>query len=128
LRDEGLEPEVQEQESDEQEGEVISQSPSGGTEVARGETVTITVSTGRPQVDVPDVVGMTEEQAAARLNSAGLTPDRQERSVTDPTQDGVVIEQRPGAGTRVDEGRQVVIVIGVLEQDDTLEPVPPDTP
>jgi serine/threonine-protein kinase len=128
LRDEGLEPEVQEQESDEQEGEVISQSPSGGTELARGETVTITVSTGRPQVDVPDVVGMTEEQAAARLNSAGLTPDRQERAVTDPTQDGVVIEQRPGAGTRVDEGRQVVIVIGVLEQDDTLEPVPPDTP
>jgi serine/threonine-protein kinase len=128
LRDEGLEPSVQEEESDEQEGDVISQSPGGGTEVARGETVTITVSTGRPQVDVPDVVGMTEEQAAARLNSAGLTPERQERAVTDPTQDGVVIEQRPGAGTRVDEGRQVVIVIGVLEQDDTLEPVPPDTP
>ena len=34
--------------------------------------------------------------------------------MTDPSQDGVVIEQRPGAGTQVDEGSQVVIVIGVL--------------
>jgi beta-lactam-binding protein with PASTA domain len=41
----------------------------------------------------------------------------------------VVIEQRPGAGTEVDKGSQVVIVIGVLVQQDTLEePVPPDSP
>ena len=32
-----------------------------------------------------------------------------------------MIEQRPGAGTEVDEGSQVVIVIGVLQQEDTLE-------
>jgi serine/threonine-protein kinase len=128
LRDEGLQVAVEEQESDEPEGDVVSQTPSGGTKVQRGETVTITVSTGRPQVDVPDVIGMTEEQAASRLSSLGLSPDRQERAVTDPSQDGRVIEQRPGAGTQVDEGRQVVIVIGVLEQDDTLEPVEPETP
>ena len=48
--------------------------------------------------------------------------------MTDPSQDGVVIEQRPGAGTQVDEGSQVVIVIGVLAQDDTLEDLPPATP
>jgi eukaryotic-like serine/threonine-protein kinase len=77
---------------------------------------------------VPDVVGMSEERATARLSSAGLTPVRQERTVTDPAQDGVVIEQRPGAGTEVDQGRQVVIVIGVLQQDDTLEPAPPESP
>jgi serine/threonine-protein kinase len=122
LRDDGLEVAVDEQESDEPEGDVISQSPTGGTQVARGETVTITVSTGRPQVAVPDVVGMGEEGASGRLGAAGLTPVRQEREVTDPTQDGVVIEQRPGAGTEVDEGAQVVIVIGVLRQEDTLEP------
>jgi serine/threonine-protein kinase len=128
LRDEGLTVAVDEQESDEPEGDVISQSPAGGTQVERGETVTITVSTGRPQAEVPDVVGDTEERAASRLSSAGLTPVRQERTVTDPSQDGVVIEQRPGAGTQVDEGSQVVIVIGVLAQDDTLEELPPATP
>jgi beta-lactam-binding protein with PASTA domain len=129
LRDEGLDVAVDEQESDEPEGDVISQSPSGGSTVARGETVTITVSTGRPQVAVPDVVGMGEGRASGRLSGAGLTPVTQERPVTDPAQDGVVIEQRPGAGTEVDEGSQVVIVIGVLEPEDTLEePVAPESP
>jgi eukaryotic-like serine/threonine-protein kinase len=128
LRDEGLEVAAEEQESDEQEGDVISQSPAGGTRVSRGETVTIVVSTGRPQVDVPDVVGMREESARARLTGAGLTVARQERTVTDPTEDGVVVEQRPGAGTQVDQGAQVVIVIGLLQQDETLEEVPPAEP
>jgi serine/threonine-protein kinase len=129
LRDEGLEVAVDEQESDEPEGDVISQSPAGGSRVTRGETVTITVSTGRPQVTVPDVVGISEERASGSLGAAGLNPVRQERQVTDPTQDGVVIEQRPGAGTEVDEGSQVVIVIGVVQQQDTLEePAAPESP
>ena len=59
LRDEGLEVSAEEQESDVAEGDVISQNPSAGTSVTRGATVTIVVSTGRPQVDVPDVVGMS---------------------------------------------------------------------
>jgi serine/threonine-protein kinase len=128
LRDEGLEVAVEEEESDEPEGDVISQSPAGGTEVPRGETVTITVSTGPAQVEVPDVVGLGEEQATARLRSDKLAPVREERPVTDPEQDGVVLEQRPGAGVEVDEGREVVIVVGVLEPGDTLEEAPGTTP
>jgi serine/threonine-protein kinase len=128
LRDEGLEVAVEEEESDEPEGDVISQSPAGGTEVPRGETVTITVSTGPAQVEVPDVVGLGEERATARLRSDKLAPVREERPVTDPEQDGVVLEQRPGAGVEVDEGREVVIVVGVLEPGDTLEEAPGTTP
>ena len=128
LRDEGLEVAVDEAESDVPEGDVISQSPGAGAKVTRGTTVTITVSTGRPKVDVPDVVGLKEERAIAQLSGAGLTPVRQERTVTDPAQDGVVIEQRPGGGTEVDQGRQVVIVVGVLKKDDTLEQAPPPSP
>ena len=124
LRDDGFRVGVVEQESDEPEGDVISQSPGAGTELTRGGTVTITVSTGRPQVDVPDVIGLKEGSASSRLRSAGLEPVTQERTVTDPAQDGVVVEQRPGSGTQVDRGRQVVIVIGVLE---VTEPAPPTT-
>jgi serine/threonine-protein kinase len=128
LRDEGLEVAVEEEESDEPEGDVISQNPAGGTQVTRGERVTITVSTGRPQVEVPDVVGLGENQATSRLRSDNLQPVREERAVTDPEQDGVVLEQRPGAGVEVDEGGEVVIVIGVLEPGDTLEEAPGETP
>ena len=125
LRDEGFGVSVSEEESDEPEGDVISQSPAGGTELARGETVTITVSTGQPQVDVPDVIGLSERDARSKLRAAGLEPVTQERTVTDPSQDGVVVEQRPGSGTEVDKGREVVIVIGVLE---VVEPPPTTTP
>ena len=128
LRDEGLSVAVEEQESDETEGDVIAQNPGGGAEIPRGEPVTITVSTGRPQIDVPDVIGQTEERAAGTISAAGLNPVTQERTVTDPSQDGVVIEQRPGAGTSVDQGDQVTLVIGVLEEQDTLEPVEPESP
>jgi eukaryotic-like serine/threonine-protein kinase len=125
LHDAHLEVEVDEQESEDvAEGDVISQSPGAGAKLSRGSTVTITVSKGKPKVTVPDVVGMKEAKANSALSRAGLTPVRQEREVTDPTQDGVVIEERPGSGSQVDKGSQVVIVVGVLKQSDTLAPAP----
>jgi eukaryotic-like serine/threonine-protein kinase len=125
LRDAHLEAQVDEQESETvPEGDVISQDPAAGTDVTRNSTVTIAVSTGKPQVTVPDVVGMKEAKASSTLSRSGLTPSREEREVTDPTQDGVVIEQRPGSGADVDKGSQVTIVVGVLKQDDTLQQTP----
>ncbi len=124
----GLSTTVQEQESEETVGNVISQDPSGGSELERGSTVTIVVSTGIPQADVPDVVGLSERDATIQLGNAGLAPVRRERTVTDPSQDGVVIDQRPGGGSEVDEGTQVLILVGVLEEEDTLENTEPEAP
>jgi serine/threonine-protein kinase len=125
LRDAHFSPAVEEAESEDvAEGDVISQSPAAGTKLSRGSTVTITVSKGKPKVSVPDVVGMKEAKATSTLSRAGLAPSREEREVTDPTQDGVVIEQRPGSGSQVDKGSQVVIVVGVLKKDDTLQQAP----
>jgi eukaryotic-like serine/threonine-protein kinase len=125
LRGEGLGVAVEEAESDALEGEVIGQDPGGGSQVARGATVTITVSAGRPQTDVPNVTGLSGPDAASQLGQAGLVPVERERTVTDPDQDGVVIDQRPGAGTEVSPGTEVVIIIGVLEEQDTLEQAEP---
>jgi eukaryotic-like serine/threonine-protein kinase len=125
LAAEGFGVAVQEQESEEAVGEVIAQSPEGGAEVDRGTTVTITVSTGIEQIDVPNVVGLSPRDAAGQISSAGLTPVRSERSVTDPAEDGVVIDQRPGAGVELDEGGQVVIIVGVLQPEEEVQPLPP---
>ena len=124
----GLSTTVQEQESEETVGNVITQDPSGGSELERGSTVTIVVSTGIPQADVPNVVGLSERDATTQLGNAGLAPVRRERTVTDPSQDGVVIDQRPGGGSEVDEGTQVLILVGVLEEEDTLENTEPEAP
>ena len=130
LRDEGLSPSVDEEESDEPEGDVISQSPSrrdrGDARRDRDDHRLHRAAAGRGARRRRPRRGAGDLPARA---SAGLEPVREERTVTDPSQDGVVIEQRPGAGAQVDEGREVVIVIGVLEPGDTLEERrPPDTP
>jgi eukaryotic-like serine/threonine-protein kinase len=126
ISDAGLVPAVQEAESEEPEGEVISQDPSAGTELRLGSTVTITVSTGIEQVVVPDVVGIGAGDAERQLRAEGLVPVRREMEVADPSQDGQVIDQRPAAGVEVDQGREVVIVVGALVEQEQLAPVEPD--
>jgi beta-lactam-binding protein with PASTA domain len=124
----GLEPAVQEQESEEPEDDVIAQNPAAGTEVDRGSTVTITVSTGIEKVSVPNVVGLGSRDARQQLRGADLVPTVQEVDVTDPSQDGLVVDQRPVAGIELETGRQVVIMVGVLIEDDVITPEPEATP
>jgi beta-lactam-binding protein with PASTA domain/tRNA A-37 threonylcarbamoyl transferase component Bud32 len=56
-------------------GLVFKQDPAEGKLVAKGSTVTIWVSTGKPMVDVPDVVGKSQSDAVQAVKDAGLTPD-----------------------------------------------------
>jgi eukaryotic-like serine/threonine-protein kinase len=122
----GLVPAVREAESEEPEGEVISQDPSAGSELRLGSTVTITVSTGIEQVVVPDVVGIGAGDAERQLRAEGLVPVRREMEVAEPSEDGQVIDQRPAAGVEVEPGREVVIVVGALVEQEQLAPVEPD--
>jgi serine/threonine-protein kinase len=122
----GLEPAVEEQESEEPEDDVIAQNPVAGSEVDRGSTVTITVSTGIETVSVPNVVGLSRRDASQQLRAVDLVPSVQEVDVTDPSQDGAVVEQRPVAGIELETGRQVVIMVGVLIQDDVITPEQPE--
>jgi eukaryotic-like serine/threonine-protein kinase len=125
IEDSGLVPAVQEQESEEPEGEVIAQEPVGGTQLERGETVTITVSTGIEEVSVPDVTGLTGRDAAGQLRAEGLVPLQREVDVTEEGQDGVVVEQRPAAGVQLQPGRTVVILVGALVEPEVLTPEDP---
>jgi eukaryotic-like serine/threonine-protein kinase len=53
-------------------GTITGQSPAAGTPITSGEVVTVNVSSGPPQVSVPDVQGMTVDQATAALQQAGF--------------------------------------------------------
>ena len=69
--------EVEEQPSTEMdEGYVIEQKPEEGTRVEKGSTVTITVSSGPREVEVPRLVGLTYEDAVDALNEVNLDPRR----------------------------------------------------
>jgi serine/threonine-protein kinase len=56
---------------DDTKGKVVGASPSQGSTVKRGDTVTVSVSKGRPEV--PALNGLTVDEAAAKLSAVGLT-------------------------------------------------------
>jgi beta-lactam-binding protein with PASTA domain/predicted Ser/Thr protein kinase len=106
-------------------GRVFNQSPDAGTNLPKGETVTIFVSTGPPMVGVPRVVGSTYDEAVDILNDNGL--DARRNDVFSESPPGEVVEQDPRPGARVREGsvvtlsvskgEELVAVPDVLEQD-----------
>jgi eukaryotic-like serine/threonine-protein kinase len=53
-------------------GTITGQSPAPGTPISNGEVVTVQVSSGPPQVAIPNVVGMSVSAATAELQSAGF--------------------------------------------------------
>jgi eukaryotic-like serine/threonine-protein kinase len=81
--------------------------------VPRGSTVTLIVSSGPGQVTVPPLRGLTEGQARNQLAAQELAANvsYQELAPGDPN-DGRVISQDIGAGTAVDRGTVVNLVVG----------------
>jgi len=119
----GLKADTTEEESDEDPGTVIRQSPSAGSKTDKGATVTIVVAKAPSKVAVPGVVGQDQGAASSALSAAGLTVVTDTQAVTDQNQDGVVVDQDPAEGTKVKKGSKVTIVVGKF-----TPPTPPTTP
>jgi serine/threonine-protein kinase len=58
--------------SNEPQGTIVGQSPAAGTPITPGETITVQVSPGPPEVAIPDVSGMSVDQATQVLQQAGF--------------------------------------------------------
>jgi eukaryotic-like serine/threonine-protein kinase len=100
------------QESSAPAGEVVRQSPSAGSELPRGATVTIVVSEGTEQAKVPNVIGKERSQAVEALRAAGLDPEVTEQPTEVPSQIGRVTDQFPPPGSEVEPGTAASIVVG----------------
>jgi serine/threonine-protein kinase len=60
------------QNSQQPQGTITEQQPAPGALYQRGETVVVNVSAGPPEVNVPDVIGMSVQQATQELEQAGF--------------------------------------------------------
>lgn len=97
---------------DVEEGEVAAQMPEAGSLADEGSTVTISVVGAPEPVEVPDLIGLTEEQATERLEEAGLRANA--RTQEDASaKAGTVIEQSPEEGSEVEPGSRVDITIAI---------------
>jgi beta-lactam-binding protein with PASTA domain/predicted Ser/Thr protein kinase len=93
--------------SDVEEGVVFAQNPTEGTRVDKQTVILIDISSGKPEVTIPSVVGQSVEDAVAELTQAGL--NAQVVEVNSDRDEGTVTAQSPSAGTVVVEGTQVRI-------------------
>ncbi len=75
--------------------------------VSRGGTAT--TSTG---VLVPDVLGDDQATATNTLRSAGFGVTVVDQTTDDPPKDGIVLAEKPTAGTRASRGSSVSITVG----------------
>jgi eukaryotic-like serine/threonine-protein kinase len=109
----------QEASNDVEQGRVIGTEPGAGQQAAANATITLVVSSGRGQVGVPNVEGLAEDNARAQLQ--GFDVQTRDQDVNDPNQDGLVLSQNPPAGTQVDEGSTITLVIGRFRDTETTQ-------
>jgi serine/threonine-protein kinase len=97
--------------------QVIRVDPIAGTSVGQNTTITVWVSTGRNQVDVPDLRGMNEQMAADLLSQSNLVLGEIVQARSAGIEAGKVIESMPAAGTKVAAGTVIIITIsnGLVE-------------
>lgn len=100
------------------EGNVVSQNPSSGN-VKAGDTVTITVSSGKPSYSVANVVGKTQSNATKTLNNQGFIVSVSEE-YSSSVESGKVIRQNPNAGSSQIEGSTISIVVSKGKQPVTV--------
>lgn len=97
-------------------GIVISQEPPGGTSLVPGTPIHLTVSQGEEQITVPDVLGMTEEEARAAIIGANLTSGTVTPRYSASVAPGTVISQNPEAGAVVGRDSAVNLVVSSGDQ------------
>ena len=100
--------------SDKEAGEVLTQDPPGGTRADEGSTVALTVSSGPSQAQMPDVGGLLEADARARIADAGFDVTK----INIQTQEsdaalGTVVRQDPTPGALYPLDRTIILYIAI---------------
>ncbi|WP_433451388.1 Stk1 family PASTA domain-containing Ser/Thr kinase [Streptomyces sp. CA-142005] len=103
---------------DQPKGNVCTQDPQPKTEVDKGSTVNLTVSTGAPKVTVPDVRGIQFDQAQSQLTDKGFKVEKKTQ-VSSQTPN-VVIDQDPEGGTSKQKGTVITLTVAKPEDKVTI--------
>ena len=101
-----------------EQGFVIKQSVNEKEKINVGETITITISsgTGIEQVQVPNLVGKTEEEAKNLITSSGLTLKQVIETEDSTKNNGTVLKQDLEVGSTVDKNTGITITVNKLPE------------
>ncbi|MEV5277299.1 Stk1 family PASTA domain-containing Ser/Thr kinase [Streptomyces sp. NPDC051994] len=94
--------------ADQPKGNICSQNPANGN-MKKGETVSVTVSTGAPKIEVPDVTQKDKDSATQLLQSKGFQVKTKE--VESSSTPGTVDSQDPQGGSQAEKNSTVTLTI-----------------
>lgn len=94
---------------------VISTSPKAGSQVAKGDTITITASKGKETktTTVPNLLGQDIDDAIQMIKDAGLTYNGKSSDYSDSYSENQVMDQSISAGKTVDEGTTISLTVSL---------------
>lgn len=92
-------------------GAVIRTDPPAGETAPFGSEIDVFVSVGSERIPVPAVVGMTEAQARAAIEAAGLEVGNVEMRPDPEFEEGTVVETSPVAGVEISPAIPVDLVV-----------------
>lgn len=93
------------------EGTVLRTNPDPGENVAAKTEIDVFVSSGPPEVQVPNVMNLDEGTATANLEAAGLKVGEVVRQSSPTVPDGVVMQTEPASSQQVDQGSAVKLIL-----------------
>jgi serine/threonine-protein kinase len=99
------------------EGQAIGTEPGAGQQAPANQAITLVMSSGPGQIGVPNVEGLTEDNARAQLQ--GFDVQTRDQNTNNPNEDGRVLSQNPAANSQVDQGSTVTLVIGRFRGSET---------
>ncbi|WP_447038474.1 Stk1 family PASTA domain-containing Ser/Thr kinase [Streptomyces sp. DSM 118878] len=92
-------------------GEICEQDPGADTKVDKGDTITVTVSTGAPKVAVPNVLNTPVAEATEKLEGDKYQFNVVTKSRESTEEKGTVLETDPEFGAEVEKGSSITLFV-----------------
>ena len=107
--------------SDQDEGIILSQTPKPGESIRKGDTITVVISLGQFEFDMPDVVGLSEDKAYIKLLEAGFNKNNisWEKKYSTSVDPGAVVDITPDKGEKVNADMHVTVYINSYKPETT---------
>ncbi|MDO4218857.1 MAG: PASTA domain-containing protein [Synergistaceae bacterium] len=103
---------------------VVSQSFEAGTRQTKGTTIYLRVSFGGASMEIPDVTGMTLDDALKKLQDIGLTVDEIKKMPNKEHPVGVVFAQNPSSPQTVDTSTKITLLVASQGDETSLVQIP----
>ncbi|MGI6177626.1 MAG: Stk1 family PASTA domain-containing Ser/Thr kinase [Eubacterium sp.] len=110
------------EESYDEPGMIIDQTPAAGETAAKGTQISIVVSKAKTTAEVPNVIGLDPESALKEITAAGFIAGTRTDAESTEQEPGIVFKQYPNAGSELELGSAIDIwVVQEQQTDDTSD-------